>query len=390
MNPKQLKEDVAYEDANLISFIEEMKIKLPDCRDSRGKRHNQVLVITGVLLGMLSGRCTLSGIHRFIVNRLNWLSRLTKIKAAKSISRAQLPRLLDRMDWVALDKIINRFFGVKIMKNAPKTWFAVDGKALRGSQSGDDRQSMVFAVDHVSRETVGVVRQIGTKSSEIPAVRTLLKENGLESQKITVDAHHCNPETTAQIHQANGVYLVQVKENQPGLLKQCQQLAAISSVLASQKTHDKAHGRVTSRDGVLFSMAQEPIDARWEKSGIATLVVITRESYASKKKTTTTDTSYYVSNQPVNSGDDALSEELIGAIQQHWSVESNNWIRDVTFREDEIKVKAGNQGQIMGRLRGLVIELIRRTKATNLQAAVEQFMDSPPNLVSMLKQVNFL
>jgi hypothetical protein len=32
---------------------------------------------------------------------------------------------------------------------------------------------------------------------------------------VTLDAHHCNPTTTAQIHQAGGQYVIQVKENQP-------------------------------------------------------------------------------------------------------------------------------------------------------------------------------
>jgi predicted transposase YbfD/YdcC len=32
-------------------------------------------------------------------------------------------------------------------------------------------------------------------------------------------------------------------------------------------------------------------------------------------------------------------------------------IRDVTFNEDHIKTKAGNQAQIMALLRGLAIEL---------------------------------
>ncbi|MCX7114009.1 MAG: hypothetical protein NTX45_28855 [Proteobacteria bacterium] len=33
-----------------------------------------------------------------------------------------------------------------------------------------------------------------------------------------------NPATTAQIHQAGGIYLTQAKENQPVYLQQCQAL----------------------------------------------------------------------------------------------------------------------------------------------------------------------
>jgi len=71
-------------------------------------------------------------------------------------------------------------------------------------------------------------------------------------------------------------------------------------------------------------------------------------------------------------------------------VESNNWIRDVTFNEDRTKTKLGNQAQIMALLRGLAIELIRKTSPKNFQAAIEKLADSVSTLESMLKQVKFL
>ncbi len=71
-------------------------------------------------------------------------------------------------------------------------------------------------------------------------------------------------------------------------------------------------------------------------------------------------------------------------------MESNNWIRDVTFNEAHIKTKAGNQAQIMALLRGLAIQLIRKTSSKNFQAAIENFADSVSTFESMLKQVKFL
>jgi hypothetical protein len=71
-------------------------------------------------------------------------------------------------------------------------------------------------------------------------------------------------------------------------------------------------------------------------------------------------------------------------------VESNNWIRDAPFDADNITTKSGNQAQIMGRLRGLAIELLRKTRANNPEAAIERFVDSVPDLESMLGQAGFL
>ena len=78
--------------------------------------------------------------------------------------------------------------------------------------------------DHGTREVVAKARQCGDKTSEIPVVRELLKDSGLEKQKVSLDAHHFNPATTAQIHQAGGLYLTQAKENQATFLQQCKVL----------------------------------------------------------------------------------------------------------------------------------------------------------------------
>lgn len=390
MIANELEEGFCCEREEIVSFIEALKMDMPDTRDNRGKRHDVVFIIVCFLLATLSGRHRLSSIHRFIGNRLHWLRTVTHFQEAQFISRAHLPRLLGRLDWTVLNEIIGRCFGVRIEENAKKEWMAIDGKALRGSQSGDDRQSIVFAVKHETRETVGQARQIGTKSSEIPVVRALLKETGLEAQKVSLDAHHCNPETTAQIHNADGIYLVQVKENQAALLQQCEELSTTHPAMMEINEDDKANGRVTSRCARFFSMAQETVAPRWKESGLTTLVVVIRETCQRARQKTMTDTSYYVSNQTVGQDDIESAEDLMQAIQKHWCVESNNWIRDVTFNEDKIKVKAGNQGQIMGRLRGLAIELIRKTGMKNFQAAVERFIDSPSALELMLRQVKFL
>ncbi len=83
---------------------------------------------------------------------------------------------------------------------------------------------------------------------------------------------------------------------------------------------------------------------------------------------------------------------LAKVIRRHWGVESNNWQLDVTFGEDSVKTKEGNQALIMGKLRCFSMNLMRWSKKglTNFQASIEKFSDSPDTLISMLKQVNFL
>ena len=384
-------DEARYSGKQIDGFVDLLKNDLPDLRDNRGKRHSLAFVIVGFVLATLVGRQKLSGIHRFIANRVDWLGELTQIEAAKPISRAHLPRLLDGLDWPVLNELVERCFGVRVECDGEGQWVAVDGKALRGTLDAGDKQNVILAVAHETREAVAQARQSGDKSSEIPEVRTLLKDSGLEKRKVSMDAHHFNPATTAQIHQAGGIYLTQAKENQPVFLQQCQALRTESTALAEAVGHEKSHGRVTTRRAQLFSLVSLALDARWDDSGLSALMVVERETFEVSTQKTSFETSYYVSNKvPEPSTARSLAGELAQAIRGHWGVESNNWIRDATFGEDGIKTKAGNQAQVMGLLRGLAIELVRKTMPKNFQAAIDKFVDSPNALESMLLQVNFL
>jgi predicted transposase YbfD/YdcC len=384
-------DEARYSGKQIDGFVDLLKNDLPDLRDNRGKRHSLAFVIVGFVLATLVGRQKLSGIHRFIANRVDWLGELTQIEAAKPISRAHLPRLLDRLDWPVLNELVERCFGVRVECDGEGQWVAVDGKALRGTLDAGDKQNVILAVAHDTREVVAQARQSGDKSSEIPEVRTLLKDSGLEKRKVSMDAHHFNPATTAQIHQAGGIYLTQAKENQPVFLQQCQALRTESTALAEAVGHEKSHGRVTTRRAQLFSLVSLALDARWDDSGLSALMVVERETFEVSTQKTSFETSYYVSNKvPEPSTARSLAGELAQAIRGHWGVESNNWIRDATFGEDGIKTKAGNQAQVMGLLRGLAIELVRKTMPKNFQAAIDKFVDSPNALESMLLQVKFL
>jgi len=132
------------------------------------------------------------------------------------------------------------------------------------------------------------------------------------------------------------------------------------------------------------------LDDRWGASQLATLIVVQRNSIDIKKRKKSKGTSYYISNQRVSISHEKEATELIRAIKKHWGVESNNWILDVTFNEDNVLTKAKNQAHILGRLRGFVLQILRKVKVTNFQATIEKYCDSTEDLEAMLRQVKFL
>ena len=290
-----------------------------------------------------------------------------------------------------LNDLIEQHFGIHFVRDSNKERIAIDGKTLRGTVKSGDTQAVVLGVTHDSRKVMAHGRLNGNKSSEIPVVRDLLKSTGLERQKVSPDAHHCNPLTTAQVHRNEGRYLVQVKGNRPILQKQCCSLENSGEVLGENIEYDKANGRMTARHISVFSMKSLKFDKRWLGSGIKCLTVVKRESLEISTEKVTSETSYYIGSIPVDkSCGQQAADETARVVRGHWGVEADNYIRDKTFKEDDVKTKYGNQAQIMGRLRGLAMAIIRSTGTNNFQEMIEEFMDSPSGLEAVLKQAKFL
>lgn len=348
------------------------------------------MLIVTVVFATLAGRSKVSGIYRYMLHKIQWLREITGIHNARVISRAHLPRMLAKIDWIALSVIINDCYGEQIMSLIQEEWISADGKVLRGTLKSGEKQAIIHAVSQESRIDVAQACQAGDKSSEITVMREFMKESGLEKSKISLDAHHCNPETMTQIEQAGGQYVIQVKDNQPKLLEYCHQLEKQNS-LAKTVDHDLSHGHVYTREAHLYPIDLSAIDSRWRKSGLCSVIAMNRQTINKATQEETSETSYYLSNYQ-NEDRQFTVNNLAKVIRRHWGVESNNWQLDVTFAEDSVKTKDGNQALIMGKLRCFAMNLMRWSKKglSNFQASIEKFTDSPDALISMLKQVNFL
>jgi hypothetical protein len=233
---------------------------------------------------------------------------------AAALSRAYLPRFLDRMSWGALGRLMANHFSAV---SAHDAWVALAGKALRGSCRGEQREAVVLAVAHDTGEELARALQSGPKASEITVVRELLQETGLARRKVTLDALHCNPDTLGLIAQAQGTYLVQVKGNQPELLRQCCTRAIHEPALAGLSQTDKGHGRVTTRTCQLLPLRGNSLDARWAACQLRYLVTVHRVVYTCATQVTSTELSYYVTNAQGATAPAPRLERLSSAIQGH-------------------------------------------------------------------------
>lgn len=306
-----------------------------DLRDNRGKKHDLAVVLVGVAIAVLSNRDgNLSAIHRHLSKRYEQLMKVLGVAGKRAVSRSQLPVILGSVAVEVFDNLLFESYGIKL-KAEERRWFAIDGKELRGSiEKQATRGDAVVQV--IAHETLDVYAQDyyqGNKESEVPVVRKLIKEKGLAKQKLTLDALHLKPKTLAPIAQAGGTYLVGLKENQKEMYWEVRQMSQYLCAVYKMQTLEKGHGRIERRYYEVYDAEDIYKDERWRTSRIGSCVKVHRERHEIRSGKTSRETSYYVSNQ---SGG---FKQLCQAVRNHWGVETNNHIRDVTLKEDKLRTK---------------------------------------------------
>lgn len=321
------------------SFFEKLQsVEGLDLRDNRGKRHDLSVVLVGVMIALLSNRDgNLSSIQRHLKNHYEKLVAHLGVEKQRAVSRAQLPLILGAVSVSVFDGLLFENYGIKL-NEAEREWFAIDGKELRGSiETGNKRgEAVVQAVSHINQQVVGQDYYSGEKESEVPIVRKLLEADNLASQKISLDALHCKPATLEIIVQRKGKYLVGLKENQKQMKQQVSLTTKNQPFLVKLGRVEKGHGRIEERAYEFYDVLEMKKCERWEGCQIRTAIKVSRERIELKRGKKSVEESYYLSNEVGN------YEELAEAVRKHWSVETNNHVRDVSFKEDKMRSKKRN------------------------------------------------
>ena len=65
--------------------------------------------------------------------------------------------------------------------------------------------------------------------------------------------------------------------------------------------------------------------------------------------------------------------ELFDAIRGHWNVETNNYIRDIVLREEQLKTKEPLIAKNIASCRTILLNLLYQLKPKNMKAKLEEF-----------------
>jgi hypothetical protein len=199
--------------------LRQFMAQVPDPRGRKGTRHPLSAILTAVICAVLSGANGYKPIAQWLHAQsvdfwhfLGFTRRPLKYGALRLVLMALDPRAFED----ALLAWLQRTHGAELATDELRG-VAIDGKALRGTKSLDQRALMLIAAfDH---ETACVIRQhaVPSETNELIAARDLLKQLVLTGRVITADAMHCQQETCRQIVDSGGEYLVTVKDNQSTL-----------------------------------------------------------------------------------------------------------------------------------------------------------------------------
>ena len=212
-----------------VSLVEAFR-SVPDPRGRRGRRHPLPAVLSMLAVGTLCGGRSIYAILQWgrdhgqeMANRLG----LTKHGIPTD---GMMSNLLRRIDIAAHEAALSRWIDAcRVLMDScgEQEAVSVDGKTLRGSQGHEVpgvHLLSAFAVrlGLVLKEVpAGANKQDG---GEITAASELLTGLVLEGKVITGDALFAQRGLCGQIVKACGDYLLAVKENQPKLLTEIEDI----------------------------------------------------------------------------------------------------------------------------------------------------------------------
>jgi len=340
---------------------------ITDPRDLN-KRHKFIDIITIAVCAVVCGANSWEHIEVFGQSKLDWFKDFLQlphgIPSHDTFSRvfAQIdPDQFQRsfMNWV--QAICQLSHGQVI---------AIDGKTLRRSHDKTNGKSAIHMVSAWASANGMVLGQVKTdeKSNEITAIPELIKTLEIQGCIITIDAMGCQKSISKTIIDKGADYVLALKENQ-GTLHDNVELffqnnlnsATNQPAFDFYQSTDGDHGRVEIRRYWTTS------DIDWLQGkelwkNLKTIGMVERERHIGDD--ISTETSYYISSIEND------AKRFGHAVRSHWSIENSlHWVLDVSFREDESRIRKDNAPQNFAVLRHMALNLLK--KETSLKKSIK-------------------
>jgi predicted transposase YbfD/YdcC len=197
------------------------------------------------------------------------------------------------------------------------------------------------------------------KSNEITAIPELLEQIDVRGAIVTIDAAGCQREIAAKVIDGGGDYLLALKGNQETLYREVGDYVDLhiendfADVPARRYEETvQGHGRV---DTLYYYQMPVPecLTTRGRWKGLRTIGVAIRVSVRNGKETS--DVRYYISSLPLG------VRRFAASVRGHWGIENTlHWCLDVTFREDESRLRDRMAAENVAWLKRFAISILKQ------------------------------
>jgi predicted transposase YbfD/YdcC len=347
---------------------------IPDPRRANA-RHNLFDILTIALVAVICGADGWRQVEAYARAKFAWLKTFLELPHGIP-SHDTFGKVFRRLDPDAFEDAFRRWIAQLAQLSGGKL-VALDGKSLRRSfQRGWDQIGMAHMVSAFVEANDLVFAQVKTdgKGHELSGIEVLLKSLFLKGAVITIDALGCQKSIARMILDAEADYLLQVKDNQPTLLAKLQtafaeaQLEHFAGTISdTAQSVDGDHGRIETRKVWVMWNPEllGPIAQDWPGLRSVVLVERTREVNGKISK----EQHYYISSLDARRS----AGQFLHYTRRHWSVENNlHWHLDVSFHEDQRRIRAGHGAENFSRLCRIALNLLKRETSRKVGIAIKR------------------
>jgi predicted transposase YbfD/YdcC len=337
--------------------IEDHFVELTDPRRRDGI-YPLINVVTIALCAVICGADDFVSIARFGRTKREWLARFLDLSEGIP-SHDRFNAILAAIKPAEFEKCLLSWVTALHEISSGQT-IAIDGKTLRRSFDAASSKSAIHMVsawataNHISLGQVVV----DEKSNEITAIPKLLELLELSGALVTIDAMGCQTEIAQQIVATEADYCLAVKANQPtlhqGIVKFFDDhleddFARVS--VRRHETEEKGHGREETRYYFLCPVPEDlPDHSRW--AGLKAIGMVISSTQRGGKDCG--DVRYYILSKYL------AAKRFAAAVRDHWAIENRlHWQLDVTFQEDQCRIRQGYADTNFSILRRAALGLLK-------------------------------
>jgi len=342
---------------SILDYFEDLK----DPRSSTNRRHLLGDLIVLCVLAVIAGADGPKAIGTWAQSKEEWLRRWLELPYGIP-SHDTIGRLLATLKPAAFQECFQQWItSLRETADDDQEIVAIDGKALR--RSHDKRRALgpLFLVSAWSVQRGISLGQLATaeKSNEIKAIPDLLDQIDVSGAIVTIDAAGCQKEIAAKIRDGGADYVLALKGNQGNMHQDVDNYISLHikndfANVTARKYEEvvKGHGRV---DTLIYYQLPAPewLANRSSWKGLRTIGVAVRISEHNGH--VTREIRYYLSSLRLG------VRRFAGAVRGHWGIENAlHWCLDVTFREDESRVRDRHAADNLAWLKRFAITLLKQ------------------------------